>query len=300
MDITTLLIEILGPPLRQKDEILYQCPFCVHPKKKLSINQLTHKWKCWVCNARGMRILSLLKRLNLPKKKIDQFKEILGESKYAVYETTSEPTSIQLPVEYKPLWKPEKSYTYLHALTYLQGRGFGTDDILRHRIGYCDSGPYINRIIIPSYDINNQLNYFTARAFYDTPLKYKNPPVSKNTIVFENMISWNEPVILCEGMFDAIALRQNAIPLMGKTLSKKLEWALLHYSVEEVVIFLDQDAYLDALKLERRLQQYDINVRVVLTNTKDAAAMGFTPAWDAVHRAEKTEFKDFIKHKLYT
>jgi 5S rRNA maturation endonuclease (ribonuclease M5) len=300
MDITTLLTEILGSPHRQKDEALYQCPFCVHPKKKLSINQLTHKWKCWVCNARGMRILSLLKRLNLPKKKIEQFKEILGETKYTSHETVADTTVVQLPVEYKPLWKPEKSYAYLHALTYLQTRNIGVDEILRYRIGYCDSGPYTHRIIVPSYDSDNQLNYFTARSYYDSGMKYKNPPVSKNTIIFENMISWNEPVILCEGMFDAIALRQNAIPLMGKTLSKKLEWALLHYSVEDVIIFLDHDARLAALKLEQRLNQYDINVRVVLTDTKDASDMGFTSAWKAVHAAQKTEFKDYIKHKLFT
>jgi DNA primase len=297
MDTTTLLNELLGPPIRQKDELLYRCPFCAHSKKKLSINQVTYKWKCWVCNARGMRLLSLLKKLNLPKKQIQLFKQALGDS--TPLPLNEEVSSVlYLPDEYKPLWKPTNTYSYKHAISYLCTRGIGVDEILRYRIGYCESGPYANRIIVPSYDAQNQLNYFTARSFYEGRMKYKNPPVSKNTVVFENMISWNEPIVLCEGMFDAIALRQNAIPLMGKTLPKKLEWALLYHNVEHVTIFLDEDARMDALKLEQRLNQYEIDVRVVLTSGKDASDIGFSAAWDAIHAAQHTEFKDFIKHKL--
>jgi hypothetical protein len=244
-----------------------------------------------------MRLLSLLKKLNLPKKQIQLFKQALGDS--TPLPLNEEVSSVlYLPDEYKPLWKPTNTYSYKHAISYLCTRGIGVDEILRYRIGYCESGPYANRIIVPSYDAQNQLNYFTARSFYEGRMKYKNPPVSKNTVVFENMISWNEPIVLCEGMFDAIALRQNAIPLMGKTLPKKLEWALLYHNVEHVTIFLDEDARMDALKLEQRLNQYEIDVRVVLTSGKDASDIGFSAAWDAIHAAQHTEFKDFIKHKL--
>jgi DNA primase len=299
MTLLTLLQEFLGPSVQQKDEHLFACPFCAHAKKKLSINMVTYKWKCWVCNAKGMRLLSLLKRLNLPKKKFDQFKELLGEIRYHVSTQHDDAQIVHLPTEYKPLWKPEKTYTYLHALTYLHARGIDVEDILRYRIGYCDTGEYKHRIIIPSYDISGQLNYFTARSFYDSGLKYKNPPVSKNTIMFESMISWDEPIILCEGMFDAITLRQNAIPLMGKVLPKKLEWALLYHNVEQIIIFLDEDARADALKLEHKLKQYEIDVKVVLTKGKDASDLGFASAWEAIQTAHATDFKEFIKYRLF-
>jgi 5S rRNA maturation endonuclease (ribonuclease M5) len=237
--------------------------------------------------------------MNLPKQKIQQFKEVLGETDFSKFRVEEPQTTLYLPDEYKPLWKPEKSYPYLHALTYLQERGITPEDILRYRIGFCDKGTYTGRIIVPSYDRSNQLNYFTARSFYEGGMKYKNPSVSKNTIIFENMIDWDEPIILCEGMFDAIALRQNAIPLMGKTLSKKLEYALLKHSVEHIIIFLDKDAQTDALKLEHHLKQYEIDVKIVLTEEKDASEMGFLPAWNAIHSATQTDFKDFIKHKLF-
>jgi len=299
MTVLTFLTEILGPYTQQKDEYLFSCPFCHHHKKKLSVNIVNNKWKCWICNARGVRLLSLWKRMGLPKQTIHRFKTIMGETDLRQFEYDEPVTTLHLPDEYKPLWKPEKSYPYLHALTYLQERGITPEDILRYRIGFCDKGSYAGRIIVPSYDSNNQLNYFTARSFYEGSMKYKNPPTSKNTIIFENMIDWDEPIILCEGMFDAIALRQNAIPLMGKTLSKKLEYALLKHSVEHIIIFLDKDAQTDALKLEHHLKQYEIDVKIVLTEEKDASEMGFLPAWNAIHSATQTDFKDFIKHKLF-
>ena len=38
-------------------------------------------------------------------------------------------------------------------------------------------------------------------------MKYKNP-LSKDVIGFELFINWDEPLILCEGVFDCIQLRE--------------------------------------------------------------------------------------------
>ena len=37
--------------------------------------------------------------------------------------------------------------------------------------------------------------------------KYKNPDVSRDIIPFELFINWDLPIILCEGLFDAIAIK---------------------------------------------------------------------------------------------
>lgn len=301
MTILTLLQELLGNYTQQKDEYLFACPFChTGHKKKLSINISNNKWKCWVCGSKGGHIIWLLKKLNVPKSLLQQFKEELGDVEIQKYKTTSAEITLRLPHEYKPLWIVEKSYQYQHALNYLATRGITTHDILRYRIGFCTEGPYANRIILPSYDRDNRLNYFTARLFYDEGMKYKNPPVSKNIICFENMVDWNEQIILVEGMFDAIALRRNAIPLLGKTIPKALEVALLKHNVKDIIIFLDEDAKTDAFKLERRLSQYNINVRVVLTTGKDASEMGFDMAWTKIATAKATHFKEFIEQRLCT
>ena len=39
------------------------------------------------------------------------------------------------------------------------------EDIIRYNIGYCDTGMYSNRIIIPSYDRDNRLNYFIVDLY---------------------------------------------------------------------------------------------------------------------------------------
>lgn len=299
MTILTLLQELLGNYTQQKDEYLFTCPFCSHSKKKLSVNIITNKWKCWVCGSKGGHIIWLLKKLNVAKPLLQKFKEELGEAEIQRYKVTTAEVTLQLPSEYKPLWKVEKSYAYYHALNYLKNRGITSHDILRYRIGFCTEGTYANRIILPSYDRDNQLNYFTARLFYPEGMKYKNPPVSKNVIVFENMVDWNEQLILCEGMFDAITLRRNAIPLLGKTIPKTLEKALVEHHVKNVTIFLDEDARTEALKLERHLRQYNINVRVVLTKGKDASEMGFETAWEEISSAKETDFKEFIQHGLF-
>jgi DNA primase len=298
MTILHLLQDILGNYNQQKDEYLFACPFCSTTKKKLSINIVTNKWKCWVCGSKGGHILWLLKKLNVSKDTLQKFKAEFKDSDIKSYKETTANVVLQLPPEYKPLWKQENTYGYLHALNYLSKRNITLEDIIRYRIGYCESGTYANRIILPSYDRNNQLNYFTGRLFYDGGMKYKNPPVSKNIICFDNMIDWNEPIVLCEGMFDAIALRRNAIPLMGKTLPSAIKKQLVENNTKHVTIFLDEDARSDALKLEQQISQYNINTRVVFTVGKDASEMGFDAAWEEISEARSTNFKEFIIHGL--
>jgi DNA primase len=298
MNILSLLQQILGPSVQKKDEHLFNCPFCHHHKKKLSINVNTNKWKCWVCGARGGHILWLLKKLNVAKEVLLQFKELLGDIDIKKYKETDVDVKLFLPHEYKPLWKIQKSYPYLHAVKYLKDRGLRTEDVLRYRIGYCETGNYAGRIIIPSYDKDNQLNYFIARTFYENGLKYTNPPVSKNVVGFENLISWNEPVILVEGFFDAISVRRNAIPLLGKTLPKKLERALVENKARQVVVFLDNDARMDALNIQQKLSQYGIDVKIVFPDEYDAADLGFEGSWEYIDGAKNIEFKDLIGQKL--
>jgi hypothetical protein len=47
----------------------------------------------------------------------------------------------------------------------LKSRGITKNDIEKYNIGYCETGRYAKMIIIPSYDENGQLNYFTGRSF---------------------------------------------------------------------------------------------------------------------------------------
>lgn len=296
------LEDILGTSKKTSSgECLFHCPFCYHKKPKLSINfgKRAGYWKCWICNERGKKISSLLYKLGYSKKEINS---IVGEEE-STYTPEQNPeeykVKITLPKEYKPLWRvTEKSYEYLNAIRFLKSRGVVLEDIYRYQIGYCDDGQYKNRIIIPSFDRNNQVNYFVSRTYYDEGMKYKNPPASRNNIIFENLINWNMPIVLVEGIFDAIAVRRNCIPLLGKLLSDRLRQTLVKEKPPMVYVMLDKDAQNEALKIESYLKSVNVNVKLVVPTDKDASDMGFELAWSNINNAVHSKFTDVVGTKL--
>ena len=282
-------------------EHAFHCPFCNHHKKKLQVNCETQKWHCWVCNQGGHKIGILLRKINAPKQIISEVLKILGDYKGVKHEKDEKTKyDVSLPQCYQPLWKPSNDPLYKNAISYLKRRGIGGIDILRYSIGFCSSNGYSNRIIVPSYDADGKLNYFLARdMFPNSKLKYKNPPMSKDTVCFEMFINWNEPIILCEGAFDAIAIRNNAIPLLGKFPSKTLVMRLVEKKVKKVYVALDEDAKQDAIKLSKFLMDYGIETYLLDMKGKDPSELGFKEFWDIIKETKQSKFSDIIKGRLY-
>jgi len=142
---------------------------------------------------------------------------------------------------------------YKQAYNYIKRRNI-TDLMLQiYNIGFCATGIYENRIIIPSYDENNRINYFIARSYLNnTKMKYKNPQAQKEIIIFnEKLIDWNETVYIVEGAFDSIFI-PNAIPMLGKFMSEHL-FSKLYNNAKKIIIVLDPDAYIDQERLYHRL-----------------------------------------------
>jgi DNA primase len=282
------------------NEQSHHCPFCHHHKKKLQINLETQKWHCWVCDARGARITSLLKKLKVDYKTIQIINDIYGD-----YEYTSNiedyPEKLELPNQFKPLYKKPKSINpiYNQAIHYLKRRGITMDEVFRYNIGYCENGLYGGRVIIPSYTEDGELNYFIARSFYeDNKMKYKNPPVSRNVVVFDNQINWNEPITLVEGVFDAFSVKRNAIPLLSKFLLTELKNKILNKGVKEINILLDSDAIDDSTKHTEFFQRNGIKVKNIIPEGKDAGEMGFDKVNELLKEAEETGWDDLVLTKL--
>jgi DNA primase len=142
---------------------------------------------------------------------------------------------------------------YKQAYNYIKSRNI-TDLMLQlYNIGFCATGLYENRIIIPSYDENRRLNYFIARSFLNkTKRKYMNPVVQKEIIIFnESLINWDEPVYVVEGAFDSIFI-PNAIPMLGKFMGEHL-FKKLYDNAKKIIIVLDPDAWNDQERLYHRL-----------------------------------------------
>ena len=129
-------------------------------------------------------------------------------------------------------------------------------------------------------------------------MKYKNPPVSKDVVVFEKQIDFSEPLILCEGVFDAMAIRRNAIALLGKNIPNKLKMRLVEHGVKEVSVVLDNDAFKNALELSESLMNDGIGVRLVKMGNEDAADLGFNKVIHKIKNASLLDFSELMKQRL--
>jgi DNA primase len=274
--IIRLLNALLGKGYELKNnEVSYHCPFCNHHKKKLQVNISSQFWQCWVCGVKGRKIISLLKKISAPYEYFKKLSNLLGD-RFEPLGNKKYSDDLSLPIEYIAFKDANtKSPEYKNAIYYLIKRGLTPQDIFKYSIGYCESGPYRGMIIIPSYDENGKLNFFTGRSYYDTNYKHKNPSVSKNIIGFDLHINWDEPITLVEGAFDAIAVRRNAIPLFGKLLSDKLKIKIIKKQVSQVNIALDRDALKGSLKISQYLMSNGIDVHFIDLPEKDPSELGF-------------------------
>jgi DNA primase len=303
LTVLSILNDVMGVGTSLKnDEVVFYCPFCHHHKKKLNVNLETQKFHCWVCNAKCRITKSLLLRLNVDRSNIQKINNIYGDSVETFSQKSDERVILYLPKEFKPLHFAPKSINpvYNKAIHYLKNRGVSLDDIAKYNIGYCETGIYQNRIIVPSYSEEGNLNYFIARSFYeDTKLKYKLPPVSRDIIMFENQINWNEPIVLIEGVYDSFSVKRNAIPLLGKYILPNLKKKIFDKGVKEVVLLLDSDAVLDSTKHTEFFIKNGIRVKNIIPNSnKDAGELGFDIVNTKIKEFGETRWDNLIIDKL--
>ena len=137
-----------------------------------------------------------------------------------------------------------------------------------------------------------------AAAYKASAHRRIKPPVSKNVIMFENQINWNEPITLVEGVFDAMAVKRNSIPILGKFVPKKLNDAIFKNGVSSINILLDEDAQEQALRYTMQFQNQGITTKNIKPTDKDASEMGFTEVNNKLKESKKTGFGDIISQKL--
>ena len=299
MELLRILENVLGGGKKLRNsEIAFHCPFCNHYKPKLQVNLESHNWHCWVCNARGRAVVQLFKKLKVSNQILSQVYDIVGE--YVPYKKKEDVDEVvSLPTEMINLWEKRTTPEYKHTMLYLHKRGITAKDILKYNISYCEKGLYSNRIIIPSYDSEGQLNYFVGRSFHmDSTMKYKNPKVSKDIIGFDLFINWNLPIILCEGVFDAIAIKRNAIPLFGKTVMNTLQKKIIDFGVKTIYLGLDEDAIDDAVKISENFINNGVEVRMMEFKEKDPSETGFEKLLYLINTTNKTKFSDLMRIKL--
>ena len=258
-----LLTEILGDSKMHYDskgQISFDCPVCADEKGlegdgkgNLEVNYFRGVYNCWACSETHGTQGPLGKLIELfGTKNQRKIYDLIRPQEEGTREKPK--IRLRLPEGYTKFKDSNIRFIpHREAITYLYSRGITDEMIEKYDIGYTVKGEYAYRVIIPSYDLEDNLNYFVSRAWVPNKMKYKNPSVPKDEIIFnESRINWEENVYLCEGVFDAFFL-PNPIPMLGKMLSNNLFEKLYDRAKGEIHICLDGDAWDNSLRLYHNL-----------------------------------------------
>ena len=296
-----LLETILGrsKSARGGDEAVFTCPSCNHHKKKLTFNLLSQKFQCWVCNYKGHRAFQLLKKANAPGTAFGALKEIDKQYNFkSKVKQKIDANTLQFPQGVTPIIS-SSAILSKHALHYLDQRGITPQDVVKYDLHYCEQGPLRNMVVVPSYDADGFLNYYVGRSFdKNAYIKHKLASGTKDIIGFEMYINWDLPVILCEGAFDAMAIKRNAIPLFGKKLSTSLMTKIIKSNVEKIYLALDEDALKDAFNHAETFMSYGKRVYLIEMNGKDPSELGFETFTKLLHNAVELTTSVLMKKRL--
>ena len=277
------LKSIMGDCESSRDglNIAFSCPSCnsAKAKKKLVIKIDTGQWHCWVCEIKGGSVSSLLKKYYnkfyqewLNKYERKEIRDRFLDDKIEEVERVELPEALNID-ELVESSDPDA----MAIVSYLEKRGIDIDIAYRYRVMGIINGRMKRRVLIPSFDGDGCLNYWTARSIDpDSKLRYVNPKVDRRSIIFNEVdVDWAKEIVIVEGPFDLLKAGDNAIALLGSTLS--YESTLFKKIIENktpVTLALDKDAILKSHKIAKSLYQYNINVKFIeLDGDRDVGDM---------------------------
>jgi DNA primase len=115
----------------------------------------------------------------------------------------------------------------------------------------------------------------------------------KEDVIFNELfITWEEPIVLVEGIFDCLSVNRNAIPLLGSSLSDKsmLFKKIMHYK-PDVILMLDNDnpGKFGTTKAGELLVNYGIKTFITEYDKKDPGEL-----------TKKEVFQTLKNKKLFT
>lgn len=319
--ILSILKNFLGSPKSEsnfdnRDQWEFNCPSqkCIHDVNKynLAFNSKNNIYKCWKCKEHGV-VHKLVNNYGTREDR-NKLKLILPHyinnyiNVFNIKTDNNDFITCPLPEGFTFITKDVKSPMHKLALNYmLEDRKLTFDELIYYKIGFTEIGPYKNRIVIPSFNKNNKINYFDTRTFLEkVKVKYYKPDKkhfpnvnipNKYDIIFnEKNINWDLPVYLVEGVFDMFRI-PNSIPLLGKTFSLNLLYKLIQ-NKSTVIICLDDDAVNDGIELYDYLLSFNLNVYFVsLKNLGDISYQYETGGREAIKKIllNKIKIDDFFK-----
>ncbi len=190
-----------------------------------------------------------------------------------------------LPKEYREM--DPQSRLHFKPLRYLAKRGYTDLKFLkRFGVGYCATGDYAGRLIIPIVFEGEQV-CFTARAIEDSAQpRYKFPPGSLPSLFVYNYdnAALSDTVVLMEGPFDVWTAPNSAIGLFTNQISIP-QRLLVVTTWSRAVVMLDRDAADRSYKIYQQLSQF-MPCTVTHVDAKDPGEAGRVDVFRAALRNE--------------
>lgn len=238
------------------------CPFHGSDKQRsLRINNYTGKFYCFQCQewgytdwARDKWLAQHGKGEFIPQERPLTYAELrkMFDEEEEVIER--EENEISLPEEFVKLFPPSSSYLGLileKAVKYLFARGLTEEDIEKYDIRYAYKGRYSGRVIIPVC-LNGKIYGYVGRSIEHRPkIRYLNSESNFSKLLFNFDRVTSDTVIICEGVFDAIAVGGNAVAVFKKVITKYQKNLLSKFKYR--IVMFDSDAIEDAFKAAREI-----------------------------------------------
>jgi hypothetical protein len=222
------------------------CPLCLKRtgkadrKQALAINIHSGVYVCWKCQATG----------SIKTKGMDSVipDEIIENTPPVILQDTP-------PPGYTPL-AGDRSMSLGPARAYAAKR-CPEERWAEVGIGACISGKYAGRVIVPvmTEDGRDWVGW-VGRTWFKSDRAYSYPKgMNRGDVLYRGAQLWehtDEPLIVVEGVFDALYMWPHGVALLGKASEYQME--ALFESPRPVVIILDGDAWEEAYAMKLRLQ----------------------------------------------
>jgi len=277
------------------------CPQCKDnrtSKKKLYI-QLEGGWfHCWVCGLSGKNINFLFRKFAPSRAKA--CRDLFPDKSTEAVVLADQIEIPDLPDDLTLLTQAGKDADARDVVTYLKGGGLSQGDMYRWRVRVSNEFKFRRKAIFPSFSLDGEFNYYTARHIDETKFKYKNAKIPKNNIVFNEIdIDWKSPVILVEGVFDAVKCPDNTIPVLGSALptSSALYKKLKQNKCTTIVAF-DDDAELKSHKVCNRLHLAGCDVYSLLVKNGDLGSKSKQEVRNILSQIKPWSRISLLSHKI--
>ena len=204
-----ILTRVFGPCQidRRGINAAFRCPDCGNSKKQKFVVKLdTGQYHCWVCDARGASVAKVMRRLSAEA--AARWESVTGSYQRQFRDEVIEAPAVELPNGFRLLAESLDSNDpdARACIEYTRDRGLNLRDLWYFRLGCVRRGRLSRRVIMPSFDADGKLNYWTARSIDKVAFgKYVNPSVPRGEFIFNELnLDWRQELTLVEGPVDLV------------------------------------------------------------------------------------------------